>query len=101
MVEIADAAGFPSEESEGVVFYLLDRFDNKEKKRYVLLAHMRFRNVVHKGEGSDKEKVAAAMRDSPTMTDDGKDDIDVGLFLKCALLGGGAEGILGAILKYE
>jgi len=57
MIEIAAAAGFPSNTSSrplsdgksrnpdlGVVPYLIDRI---ERKRYVLLALMRFKNAVH------------------------------------------------------
>jgi len=80
LIEIADAAGFPSNKfvtkpstgervsaGDGVVPYLIDRFERKERKRYVLLAHIRLKNAVHAYEGDEKEKekVAAAKRLHP------------------------------------
>ena len=74
LIEIAAAADFPSDDVRvatdgsgkhvnlgvGVVPYLIDRFERSERKRIVLVAHMRFKNAVHCGEGDKKEKVAAA-----------------------------------------
>ena len=73
MIEIAAAAGFLSNTvsgpstyepgvnaGAGVVPYLIDRVERSERKNIVLVAHMRFKNAVHEGEGDEKEKVAAA-----------------------------------------
>ena len=73
LIELAAAAGFPSNTfgtradtgeklnmGAGVVPYLVDRFERSERKRYVLLAHMRFKNAVHAHDGTEKEKVTAA-----------------------------------------
>jgi len=73
LIELAATAGFPSNEvgarddtgekinlGARVVPYLIGRFERSEKKDIVLVAHMRFKNAVHEGEGDEKEKVAAA-----------------------------------------
>jgi len=78
LIEIAAAAGFPSiilwprndndEQANigaGVVPYLIARFERSERKRFVLLAHMRFKNAVHAHDGTEKEKVAAAQQHHP------------------------------------
>jgi len=78
MIEIAAAASFPSNTfipvgtngaggnyGDGVASYLIDRFERSERKRLVLLAHMRFKNAVHAGDGTEKEKVAAAQLHYP------------------------------------
>jgi len=49
----------------GVVPYLIDRFERNERKRYVLLALMCFKNAVHTHDGDEKEKVAAAKKHHP------------------------------------
>jgi len=72
------AAGFPSNTSytnrhtgekanigDGVVPYLIARFERSEKKRFVLLALMRFKNAVHADDGTEEEKVAAAKNHHP------------------------------------
>ena len=80
LIERAAAAGFPSNTltdlphpetgeqiilGDGVVPYLIDRFKRSERKRFVLLAHMRFKNAVHAHDGTEKEKVAAAKQHHP------------------------------------
>ena len=45
---------------DGVVPYPIARCERSERKAIVLVAHMRFKNAVHEGEGDEKEKVAAA-----------------------------------------
>ena len=73
IIELAAAAGFPSKlarnchgemtsTGDGVVPYLIARFERSERKRYVLLAHMRFKNAVHAHDGTEEEKVAAAKK---------------------------------------
>jgi len=49
----------------GVAPYLIDRFERSERKRYVLLAHMRFKNAVHADDGTEEEKVTAAKKHHP------------------------------------
>jgi len=80
IINIAGDAGFPSNDigmnpdyepvnrGSGVVPYPVDRIDTKEKKRFVLLAHMRFENAVHAHDGTEEEKVAAAIEDLTTKT---------------------------------
>jgi len=79
LIEIAAAAGFPSNTfatrysagtnlGAGVVPYLLNRFERSERKRYVLVALMRFKNAVHLHDGDEKEKVAAAKQHHPRPT---------------------------------
>ena len=76
MIELAAAAGFPStigtnsrgdsfDRGEGVVPYLLNLFERSERKRFVLLALMRFKNAVHTHDGTEEEKVAAAQQRHP------------------------------------
>jgi len=77
MIELAAAAGFPSNTfskvpqfaganlGAGVVPYLIDRFERNERKRYVLVALMRFKNAVHAHGGTEEEKVAAAKKHHP------------------------------------
>jgi len=74
LIELAAAAGFPSNEfsrrtgnnyGDGVVPYLIDRFERSERKRYVLLALMRFKNAVHAHDGTEEEKVDAAKKRYP------------------------------------
>jgi len=67
LIELAAAAGFPSNligvdgtTNVGVVPYLLARFERNERKLFVLLALMRFKNAVHAHDGTEEEKVAAA-----------------------------------------
>jgi len=71
LIEVADAAGFPSKPrmnmfgdmsdfGDGIAPYLIDRFERNERKQLVLLAHMRFNNAIHAHVGSEEEKVAAA-----------------------------------------
>ena len=81
LIELADAAGFPSNRiitldsagetynvGDGVEPYLIDRFERierpkqerSERKRYILLALMRFKNAVHTHDGTEEEKVATA-----------------------------------------
>jgi len=110
LAEIADAAGFPStvEEDdyesdinwgEGVVPYLVDNITRSELRRYVLLASLRFNAAVHAHEGTELEKVAAAIRrlgrsifSKTRLTTTG--------FLVCFLTGGGAKGVLNSILSF-
>jgi len=77
LIELADAAGFPSNTfgppvegvrhnlGVGVVPYLIGRFERSERKRYVLLAQMRFKNAVHASSGTEEEKVASAKKHHP------------------------------------
>jgi len=76
MIELAAAAGFPSIPAmcsddvvrnlgDGVVPYLINRFEKNERKRCVLLALMRFKNAVHVHDGTEEEKVAAAKKHHP------------------------------------
>ena len=75
LIEIAAAVGFPSipemcNDGETINFgarvvpYLIDRIERSERKRYVLLAHMRFKNAVHAHDGTE-EKVVAAKKHHP------------------------------------
>jgi len=86
----------------------------------VLLASLRFNETVHAFEGSEIEKVAAAKSDynqvlgeyvtSDVMIVDstGKrkqrtttiECVLVSEFLQCALVGGGAKGVLATILSF-
>jgi len=124
LIELTDAAGFPSipgtgfdgvvcNKGDGVVPYLLDRFERSERKGYVLVALMRFNEVVHTHEGSEEDKVAAAKKLHPevrkgkkrkntsTKTDYNKDEILAGAMLhKMGLEGGGVKGMLGEILSF-
>jgi len=50
---------------DGVVPYLVPRFERSERKRYVLIALMRFKNAVHAHDGTEEEKVAAAKKHHP------------------------------------
>jgi len=72
LIEIADAAGFPSNEflydeetdedvseGEGVSPYLLDRFERSERRQHVLLAYLRFSAAVNSHPGTETEKHAA------------------------------------------
>jgi len=53
----------------GVVPYLIHQFERNERKRIVLLAHMRFVNAVHAhGGGTEVEKVAAARKLHPRLS---------------------------------
>ena len=76
MIELADAAGFPSKlipatagglinSGEGVVPYQIARFERSERKRFVLVALIRFKNAVHAHDGTEEEKVAAAKLHHP------------------------------------
>jgi len=76
LIEVATAAGFPSVTArandgtmkytgDGVVPYLIGRFERSERKLFVLLAHMRFKNAVHTHDGTEEEKVAAAQKHHP------------------------------------
>jgi len=71
LIELAAAAGFPSPKfngnnyGDGIVLYLLARFERSERKRYVLLAHMRFKNAFHASSGTEEEKVTAAKKHHP------------------------------------
>jgi len=54
----------------GVFPYLIDRFEKSvversERKRFVLVALMRFKNAVHAHDGTEEEKVAAAKKHHP------------------------------------
>jgi len=73
LIELAAAAGFPSNDfaqnqktgkiynaGRGVAPYLIHQFERSERKRFVLLALMRFKNAVHAYDGTEEEKVAAA-----------------------------------------
>jgi len=76
LIERATAAGFPSSEwthfqgnndfsddhteGDGVPPYLIDRFEENEKKRYVLLANLRFVKAVDAAAESEEEKIEAA-----------------------------------------
>ena len=75
LIELAAAAGFPSNtfspetrtnEGVGVVPYLIAQCETSERRDIVLVAHMRFKNAVHSGEGDEKEKVAAAKLQFPS-----------------------------------
>jgi len=76
LIKLAAAAGFPSNKiiqfegepyntGDGVVPYLLARFERSERKRYVLFALMRIKNAVHAHNGTEEEKVAAAKKHHP------------------------------------
>jgi len=79
LIELAAATGFPSNTfgfphsvtgqrdnmGEGVVPYLIHRFERNERKRFVLLALMRFKNAVHAHDGTEEKKVAAAQKHHP------------------------------------
>jgi len=73
LIELAAAAGFSSIKfgtlpdtgdkinmADVVVPYLLNQFARTERKRFVLLALMRFKNAVHSHSGTEEEKVAVA-----------------------------------------
>jgi len=76
LIERATVAGFPSQivetvdfgkvnTGDGVVPYLINRFERSERKRFVLLALMRFKNAVHTHDGTEEEKVTAAKKHHP------------------------------------
>jgi len=74
LIEIANAAGFPSNTFNhktgsnwgiGVAPYLIAGFERLERKRFVLLALLRFKIAVHAHDGDEKEKVAAAKQHHP------------------------------------
>ena len=74
LIELAAAAGFPSNtfstidefgtvnHGDGVEPYLINQFERSKRKRYVLLALMRFKNAIHAHDGTEEEKVAAAKK---------------------------------------
>jgi len=49
--------------------YLIDRFEAWERKRYILLACVRFAAAVQEFDGTETEKVAAAMKDLLKLVD--------------------------------
>jgi len=107
LIEIATAAGFPSNTfsphpgfahvnlGDGVVHYLIDRIEAKERRRYVLLAHVRFESAVHANSGTKEEKVAAASKQFVS-----GDNLRVLELFKCCHDGGGARGVLPHILRW-
>jgi len=111
LIELAAAAGFPSNKmgtywetdepvnmGEGVVPYLIDRFERSERKRFVLVAHMRFKHAIHDFVGSEEDKFNAVRSEVGKRNAD--KSFNVGFLLQCCVIGGGAEGILGSILQY-
>ena len=106
LIEIADAAGFPSHmkttdvynEGAGIVPYLIHRFERSESRRYVLLAHMRFNNAVHAHDGTEEEKVAAAIKSF--LSNETIGGYTVEALFKCCHDGGGACGVLAHILSF-
>ena len=104
MIELADAAGFPStineygnNTGEGVGPYLLDRFYNDEKKKIILRAMRSFLEIVHHEDGSEAEKVEAARlrfpQPFPSMGQQTAGD-----FLKYTREG--VLGVLGDVLQF-
>jgi len=76
LIELAAADGFTSNTfgtneygtvnfGEGVPPYLVNRTKRIERKRYVLIALMRFKNAVNAHDGDEEEKVAAAKKLHP------------------------------------
>jgi len=116
MIEVADAAGFPSTNDRaiggpfagemistgaGVVPYLIDRFEAKEIKHIALLAYIRFNAAVHTGSVSEAEKVKVTKRsfdDSPVSVFENT-RLTGSNFLYCLSIGGGPKGVLGDILR--
>ena len=103
MIELADAAGFPStineygNTGESVGPYLLDRFYNDEKKKIILRAMRSFLEIVHHEDGSEAEKVEAARlrfpQPFPSMGQQTAGD-----FLKYTREG--VLGVLGDVLQF-
>jgi len=78
LTELADAAGFASNRfvphpdtgervntGDGVPPCLIVRFERSERKQFVLVALIRFKNAVHTHDGTEEEKVAAAKKLHP------------------------------------
>merc|ERR1719506_117369 len=73
MIELANAAGFPSTRTctladgsifpvgEGIPTYLIDRYQCKLRLHYILVAFSRFNRIVHATPGTEDTKVAAAL----------------------------------------
>merc|ERR1719506_3667441 len=73
MIELANAAGFPSTRTctladgsivptgEGIPAFLIDRYQCKLRLHYILVAFSRFNRIVHATPGTEDTKVAAAL----------------------------------------
>merc|ERR1719506_3225589 len=73
MIELANAAGFPSTRTctladgsivptgEGIPTFLIDRHECKLRLHYILVAFSRFNRIVHATPGTEDTKVAAAL----------------------------------------
>jgi len=110
LIEIAAAAGFPSNEpkctviigvrrvgSDRVVPYLIDLFEKRmERRRIVLVAHMRFKKTVHALKGTEKERITAMK----LQYNDESNGILSASLLSSVMRGGGVEGVLGTILGF-
>ena len=79
----------------GVIRYLIDRFESRERKGIVLVAHMRFNNVVDAYDGTEVQKVDAAKLLLPDY-----DGVPISNLLSVVMRGGGAQGVLGTMLSY-
>jgi len=75
---------------------LKQKKERNEKRRYVLLAKIRFENAVHAHDGSEEEKVAAAKLLYPTA----ESGFKTAEFLRLIIEGGGAKGVLSHILRF-
>ena len=78
------------------------RFLNKRaefwsRKRWIILAFLRFEDCVDKGSGSEQDKVNRAL--AKVYEYEGKQNISIRPFLRCCLLGGGTQGVLGATVR--
>ena len=138
LVELADAAGFPSallSQSRGIAFemfpwnrgaslgdgvgnYLVEKYQCSLRLQVVLVAYSRFNFIVQNADGTEAEKVAAAIASLPEVLSPTADinvgenfktmirgspqhsDINVGGLFKTMIMGGGLKGVLGEILDY-
>jgi len=116
LIKLAAAAGFPSNEYDehggtgedanlgaGVVPYLIDRFERRERRGIILLANLRFSAAVHAAEGSEDEKFEMAKNNytgTLLTSTNTTPSVLVCDFLQCVLVGGGAKGVLSSILSF-
>jgi len=88
-----------------VISYLVRQNEFEMRKRWILLAWVRFLIDVHEGKGSEEEKVAAAVA-AFSKIDEGEEVkgerrvVEAGGLMKCSLSGGGCQGNLGEILRW-
>ena len=88
-------------DGNGVPPYLVNRFEANERKGIVLVAHMRFNEVVNAHNGSETEKIAAAKKLHPRTRNAEEEELNVPqLLYKMSHEGGGPKGMLGQILSF-